>query len=159
MGRQMWSKADECYLRELNSKKTVRELAKIMGRSCSAVERHIRAMGLQRYSARNWRPEEDALLREMEGDSVTVVSTRIGRSPLSVRGRARRLGVRLKFDGQKPVPSQAARKRRQTCESVPAKVRRAPSESRLEWCSQCHAPVSNWQEHFERMGHRRPVAA
>ncbi len=27
----------------------------------------------------------------------------------------------------------------------------------IEWCPQCFAPVSNWTEHFERMGHRRPV--
>lgn len=27
--------------------------------------------------------------------------------------------------------------------------------ARVEWCPKCHAPVSNWQEHYERMGHRR----
>lgn len=25
----------------------------------------------------------------------------------------------------------------------------------IEWCPQCFSPVSNWQEHFERQGHKR----
>lgn len=33
------------------------------------------------------------------------------------------------------------------------------SSSRLEWCPVCGAPVSNWQEHFERLGHSREVGA
>jgi len=29
----------------------------------------------------------------------------------------------------------------------------------VEYCRDCGAPVSNWDEHFARMGHRRPLTA
>jgi hypothetical protein len=113
-----------------------------------------------------WRPEEDALLREMDGSTVERASERLGRTLRAVEVRAKMLGVQLTTGRKKYQPRRKLRMNvGATVEQKPKPkpgrkpARRAPCESRLEWCPQCYAPVSNWQEHFERMGHRRSVAA
>lgn len=32
---------------------------------------------------------------------------------------------------------------------------RLMAPTKIEWCPECHSPVSNWAEHEERQGHRR----
>lgn len=27
----------------------------------------------------------------------------------------------------------------------------------IEWCPECHSPVSNWTDHQQRLGHKRPT--
>jgi hypothetical protein len=154
MQLRRWTGAQIAELRKgVAASVPVDDLAEQLGRTRRAVENMMCRLGLDSASKwRRWSAREDALLRRQGGRTIreaVAVLGRCGRNRKAITARARVLGVQL---------CDARGLHRGT-----AVVRSTPSElgirTRIEWCPQCHAPVSNWQEHHARMGHRRPVAA
>ena len=82
----------------------------------------------------------DAVLRQSKRSDIILKETRVNnpvkQAPMRVR------------TAQKRVPAVKATYKRYGREE----------RSRIEYCPQCHAPVCDWQAHFDRMGHRRPLA-
>jgi hypothetical protein len=156
MQLRRWTGAQIAELRKgVAASVPVDDLAEQLGRTRRAVAGMARRLGLDKVSkCRRWSVREDGVLRRQRGRSIDDAEAALrpyGRNRKAVTARARALGVRL------------CDVRGQHRQAVTAVMRATPSElgirTRIEWCPQCRAPVSNWQEHYERMGHRRPVAA
>lgn len=174
-----WTEEQNAVLRDAAGKLTARELAKRLGRSAKAVRSQALMLGveLMRWKPEEmrgyWSPELEARLRGLAPTHTpTQAAAELGRTDRSVRLRAAKIGLRMR-DGRKRQGQRSgisgeraasARKvgkpRTATVKAsialMPALRRPAASEvSRLEWCPECHAPVSNWAQHYERSGHRR----
>lgn len=99
-----------------------------------------------------WKAEQLEALRRCDGGTVEAAMAATGRSARAVEHKARELGMTLHGyrRSHSYVKAPAVR---------PAKMpKRVVVISRVEYCPKCHAPVSNWQGHFERTGHRREAA-
>lgn len=124
------------------------------GRSWSAEEGGVRF-----DSGRNWSAEEVARLKELAPTNrLEALAAVLGRTVAAVRAKARSLGLR--YVARVWTPG-GRKSRTRTRSGRPATRPRVLSVERccIEYCPQCSAPVSNWQQHFERMGHRRPTSS
>ena len=122
-----------------------------------------------------WSDFELNQLKELAGQfSAVHISALIGRSVEGVREQIRKLGLKS-FVTTPPKPRPAARgtpvERQDTPKSVlspikPVTVRKASVKNSvsfppLDYCMNCHSPVSDWQSHESRMSHmgcKRPAA-
>jgi hypothetical protein len=108
-----------------------------------------------------WTPEKIEVIRQFK--SATEAAKRLGIGKDAVLRRAKRSGIILKETRIPSIVKQAPVRVRTAQKHVPAvkaRYKRSGSaeRSRIEWCPRCGSPVSNWQEHFERLGHKRPAA-
>lgn len=113
---------------------------------------------------RPWIPEQAALLRANAAVmDLAELAALIGRTERSVHMKADLLGIKLKPTGRlrngrfPRAPQPPKRRYEKTAPIALAPARKQPEVSCLENCPQCRAPVSNWAQHYERMGHRRPA--
>ena len=119
-------------------------------------------IGVHLRTLRPWSAAEEILLKDLAGIlSVAAIAARIERTEKSVRARAVALGISLrhKVRGERRRSCPAVVRTQQPKQHVtrPAKPSTA-YVTRIEYCPQCHAPVSDWSGHFQRLGHRRPSA-
>ena len=111
-------------------------------------------------------------LKELVGQfSAAHISAQIGRSTEGVRKMTKKLGLKS-FVSTPPKPRPAARRtpveRQDTPKpflspTKPVTVRKASVQNNvsyppLEWCSQCHSPVSNRRDHQNRTGCKMDAA-
>jgi hypothetical protein len=148
---RLWTAAQHDELRALAPARNARQLAEHFGRGVRAIADRAYRLGvvLQRLPGQPGRPaepREPRLVREPKPEvkpkqpkpmklpalAVTRTPTALVEERKGTRGQG--LGTRT----TKPRP-----------------VRREAQLPALEWCGKCRAPVSNWQQHYERMGHRR----
>jgi hypothetical protein len=166
---RLYSEADCALLRELAGKVTAKEAAARLGRTCAQIWEKARRMRIAFLDSSAWTEEESERLRGLAGRVTAARAAELlGRTAFAVRGKALRMGIPFK---REPRPKRESVERRlvkreiarqaapsATAACRPARVRdRRMEVSRVEWCGECHAPVSNWQQHYERMGHRRRV--
>lgn len=118
-----------------------------------------------------WSDFELNQLKELAGQfSAVHISALIGRSVEGVRKQIRKLGLKsFQNTPPKPRPRAAGKpvERKDTPKPVlspikPTVLRKANvthvSYPPLEWCSQCHSPVSNRIDHQNRMGCKMDAA-
>jgi len=112
-----------------------------------------------------WSDMELNQLKELAGQfSAVYISAQIGRSVEGVRKQIKKLGLKS-FVSTPPKPHPAASRtppeRKEKPKPVdpyhkPLAVREARvkhiSYPPLEYCMNCHSPVSSWQDHESRMG-------
>jgi len=161
---RLYSEADCALLRELAGKVTTKEAAARLGRTCAQIWEKARRMRIAFLDPSAWTEEESERLRGLAGRVTAARAAELlGRTAFAVRGKAVRMGIPFKREPRpkrEPVKREIARQAAPSAIAAcrPARVRGKRMEvSRLEWCGECHAPVSNWQQHYERMGHRRRV--
>lgn len=125
-----------------------------------------------------WTDMEITQLKELAGQfSASYISSQIGRSTEGVRKQIKKLGLKS-FVSAPPKPRPAASRkpssvpewartgeREPVAPTKPTAVRKANvshvSYPPLEWCDNCHSPVSSWSDHCSRMAHMgctRPAA-
>lgn len=157
---------------------SLRKLAKQIGLGSHCVRHWARKLGIRVQGCARFTPAECDALRAMDGKAtLAVAAAELGRPRDTVSRKAHLMQVCLlpsKRLGRARASKPAARRG-----SEPAKVRlrkppalkpekkkpaialaparKQPEVSCLENCPQCRAPVSNWAQHYERMGHRRPA--
>lgn len=122
-----------------------------------------------------WSDMEITQLRELAGHfSAPYISAQIGRSVEGVRKQIRKLGLKsFQNAPPKPRPRAAGKpvERQDTPKPVlspikPVTLRKASVKNNvsfppLDYCMNCHSPVSDWQSHESRMSHmgcKRPAA-
>ena len=158
------------------------QFAQMHGVGEEAVRHWVRKLGITLTPASRWTEKQNQQLRDLAPThTATQIAALIGRSRSSVWSKAHVLGVEPVREGLRP-PKRLARapkppkaapgpklcRPRKAAASTPRKTKAAPAKAavpirkptppQLEYCPTCHAPVSNWQEHYKRMGHRRPAA-
>ena len=117
-----------------------------------------------------WTDSEVNQLKELAGQfSAVHISAQIGRSTEAVRKKIKKLGLKS-FVAMPPKPRPVASRKpssvpgwARTGESnavapmKPTTLRKASvshvSYPPLEWCGNCHSPVSSWGDHCSRMSH------
>jgi len=131
-----WTESELNTLRELAGKHPASYIGKQIGRSISAVQKQMRKYDMPGF--------------------VQVFPEKAAPEPRKAPERKEdpvEAPVRLKAYTE---PKNGLRK------PLEAKSRRQPaSYPPLEWCPKCHAPVSSWPEHENRMGWngcKRPAA-
>jgi hypothetical protein len=151
--RRKWTAEQIEAVRNAQPGTTACDLEKRLGHTWAAVRNMARRLGVQLGGKPNWTALDLDALRGMEGLTVAEAAVKLGRTEKAVRWKAQQLGLTLRRE----VFVRAKRVRRESSGKPPL---RAAERHRtcIEWCPECYAPVSNWQEHFERMGHRRRVA-
>ncbi|MFP5277013.1 MAG: hypothetical protein ACLGPM_07850 [Acidobacteriota bacterium] len=159
-----WTEKQFEMLRNVKPGVSIIQFARQIGKSDEAVRHWARKFGIKFVPQRTWTAEDVSSLRNME-ERLTIqeAAEALHRTPRGVRAKAEQLGVKLRPKGRPKKDSPPRRCTPRKIGRTLARRRREPvavarAVSRLEWCSQCHAPVSNWSQHFERMGHRRPAA-
>jgi hypothetical protein len=120
-----WSPEQLEELNALAGKKSCAQIGKIVGRTKDAVRHKINELGLSQF----------ALSFEAQQKAKTKPKDVPKKPPLVAR-----------FKNHAAAAKKEEQARRQIYHQEPTKI---------EWCSTCYAPVSNWGEHFERTGHRR----
>jgi hypothetical protein len=126
-----------------------------------------------------WTPNEIATLRKLVAKhNFAEIGKQVNRSKDSVRHKVIQLGLERPYNPVKPNTTPKVRRPVLVANKEPKKPaghawRAKPIGNRpppnkeakyihslhfVEYCPQCYAPVSNWQEHRIRLGHRRPAA-
>jgi len=148
-----------------------RRVARKAGHTARETMHKAAELGVTLVRHLHWTPEQVELLRA-KGAALDCakLAALTGKSPRGVRSKADALGIRVKASARMwgPKKRRTPGKRRGVVDAramspaagsgrpmrlVPARKR--SEASRLEWCPECGAPVSNWQQHTERMEHRR----
>lgn len=183
-----WTPEQVAALRAKPKEMTAREFAALHGLDTRAVMQWAKKFGVSRGPIRTFTAEEAARIRELASTmTAREIAAELGKPLHSVRDKALAMGVHFTSGKRGPRPEKyRARPERQyvkppwtpeqdellrasagRCQAAEL-VRRGGVElrrmdvqsvSRIEWCGDCGAPVSNWDEHYERMGHRRPWTA
>ena len=151
---------------------TCRAFAVEQGMTVETVRHWARKIGFQFYSGFFWDAQDVERLRSLAPEkTLRELAAELGRSPRAVRSKLAALGLKCAHQPRprrepaatpQPVRVRVVRLPKEKTASIAAPRRIRPRRievSRIEYCPRCHAPVSNWGEHFERMGHRRTVAA
>jgi hypothetical protein len=120
-----WTAEETEKLKQLAGTMSCFQIGQQLGRSKDAVKNKILILDLPRYTA--------SLPVELKTPKKRV-RNRYGATPVAPR---------KKEPMTSPYKNQAAR------------PIRTEAPSRIEWCSTCHAPVSDWIGHEERQGHGR----
>lgn len=178
-----WTREQLAALRNLKPGITIAKFARKHGLGRLSVMYRARVMGVHFRPDTELRRQAEARIRELAAThTAREVAAVLGWNHWRVRDWARRMGG-VKFNGTArpetrklalaPEPEKSARARPRENNGTaghPWKTprREAPQtlsgerflqQSVIEWCPECFAPVSNWQEHHERMGHARPMTA
>lgn len=119
-----WTKEHLAYLRDNYGKKTLREIADVVGRSKDAVRKRAQLVSPVAIRASSWSAECEGVLRELYGQvDVAEIAERLGRSETAIYRYAQKLG--LKSDRHRGL-SEAYRLSR---EAVPPKPKGWPPET------------------------------
>lgn len=117
-----------------------------------------------------WTEKEITALHKLAGTmSSPAIGKELKRSGDSVKNKLKNLGLPSfapkKMDKPAPLPvapkvvKGSAWRGMAIVNAKPLRKKEVvASRGYVEYCTQCFAPVSNWSEHFERIGHRRPAA-
>jgi hypothetical protein len=173
-----WTAEDAEFVRTEGERLGLKKLCAALGRSKSSVQCVMVRLGMRtRHTGKVvqwWTAEQDAQLQAMAATSTAQQAAELfGRSVPAVQARALRLGQRFvtvpgrsgrpRAGDPRCAPKKRVRKPRHyqavreiTSGAKKPALRRVEYEYRsaLEWC-RCGAPVSNWDEHYERLGHMR----
>lgn len=163
---KQWTAEEDTVVRQWAGVKTNREIGSMVGRTKASVSSRSGRLGVNSFpvggitkNGTPWSDEERKALRYSMSARAAMKAT--GRTENAVEKMAKRLGV--KFMSQRIVICAPEKKvvvktpmvrSKPTPIDKPRKVE-APYVSRLEYCPICCSPVSDWQGHYERMGHRR----
>lgn len=92
-----WTKQHELYLKKYYGKKTVKEIADILGRSYNSVQRKAQRMGLtvpKENESRPWTQEEINYLEKWyEKRGTDYIAKKFNRTQYSIRRKAQSLGL------------------------------------------------------------------
>lgn len=115
-----------------------------------------------------WTDEQIAQLKKLSKTvSAPEIARMIGKTRDAVKNKIERLGL-PKFDPYAepetepivvaPEPVQASSRTIPAYSGPPLRKKEVRGAiGTIEWCGQCGSPVSNWTEHADRLGHRRPA--
>lgn len=107
------------------------------------------------HAQKRWTASDIQTLVELRSKGLTpsAIGKEMGRSRDSVRNKIKSMQLKGNVDAS-AVPKETV---------VPVKKNMAiESHSMIDYCPNCHSPVSNWPDHLARMavvmGCRRPMA-
>lgn len=110
--RKAFTPGEDAMLRRFHAMKkrpSSTEIAAIMDRPKTSIDRRFHSLGLKRdhlpsTKEQPWTPEEnELLLKHHEGRSIDELARLLDRTPTSVRGRLRRLGIRRRQPAEHPA--------------------------------------------------------
>ena len=149
--RRKWPASDVAYLRTNARTLTLHQMAEHLGRTFFQVECKMTREKIK-YGTFEfvWTPAREAKLRSLLGkQTCQQIAETLGTTYHVVKRHGER--ERLSFARtKKPKPVQVKPEVVRVKSDPPTRV--CEIVGRLTWCPTCHAPVSNWQEHKERMG-------
>lgn len=90
---ELYSEAEDAYLRAHVGSMSSRELATHLGRSLRSVETRPGKLRLRRFRCRPFTEAEDQAIRAGFGGSSGELGRQLGRDPAVIRTRAKRLGL------------------------------------------------------------------
>jgi hypothetical protein len=128
---QPWTEEELTRLKELAGTMTARQIGEKIGRGYHGISKQLRKLGLQ-----TWKPP------------VKEVPVRL---PKPVKAK-------VENKAPEPKPKPVAKPAQAPVALRKKEVKRPLIHGEVEWCPECFAPVSNWNEHYQRLGHRRPAA-
>lgn len=138
-------------LKLLSSGTTLLQLSREIGIGETRISMKAKQLGIKIMRGDWWRNDEDSLLYQLAGSmTAKEIGLRLGRSRSSVHTRAYRLNINLTGAGARPKPKPRGPRRK----SIPRpQVKPVKSVERsIDICPKHQCPVSNWQEHRERLG-------
>ena len=162
--RAMGTPEQQAAIRAAGSTQSSEALARQLGLSPNTVRRYAQRLGVALKRTTPWTAAEDQALRETAHQGAKAAALATGRTLAAVDNRARLLHIRFVRPQAKKMPARVRRVAAPVVRVVATKKQATPLRqveyrgSRIEYCQQCGAPVSNWEKHFERMGHRRNAA-
>lgn len=147
-------------LKTLGSTMTAKVFMTAYGLTKYSVYYHAKKYKIKFIPDIYWTPERIEVIRQAGSAKEAAKILGIGKD--SVLRRAKRSGIILKETRILSADKKAPQRIRTAQKRVPAakaRYKRSGYEerSRIEYCPQCGSPVCDWQGHFERLGHRRPV--
>lgn len=96
-GRRIWDQDEERYLAAHYNKQSIKKLAQALDRSKESVQRKAQKMGLTtpaKKERRSWTKQEEAYMERMyEKQSAAETARKLKRTVVSVRKKARALGL------------------------------------------------------------------
>jgi hypothetical protein len=109
-----------------------------------------------------WSESEIERLLELHKDGLgpTAAAKELGRTKDSVHHKLKWLKRQGMVEGIAKVPKTIkAVKQEEEREIKPLRKKesRYVSYPPLEWCGECHSPVSSWADHSRRIGCKRPA--
>jgi len=160
---EKWSDAEVSQLRELLGKATAAQIGARIGRTKSGVLKKVRSLGLQNPQIDKTEKWSEPLIEKLKtlGPTMTAKAFRekYGLAKDSVYNHAKKFKIKFLLEPRTPKKKNPVGDGKRVTKAMPAERKRYAKKEpcRIEWCSTCGSPVSNWQEHFERLGHRRQV--
>lgn len=112
-----------------------------------------------------WTEHEIARLKQLSGTmSSSEIGKILGRTKDAVKAQRNRWGL-PSFIPAYARASEVVQAAPEPPKTSPVALRQAPKpplrqkavriEGTVEYCPECHAPVSNWDDHFYRSGHKK----
>ena len=126
-----WTPEQVDTLKQYAGKMSSKQIGALIGRSKNAVKNKLAAMDLSRFAVETKPKVIKKRIRKPKPKPVKVAPAPAPEKP--------------------PMVSRFKNHEAEARKSLP----HHDGPSKIEWCPQCYSPVSNWAEHFERLGHRR----
>ncbi len=153
-----WTESDFEDLRNVKPGTSHREFAKDHNKSGESVRLWAHRLGIRFESRPGRRPHDVERIRELA--KTCTAKQAAEHVTLKLKGLhklAQRNGFKF-LPARAPAAPKAQRQPRakvQSIRSAKAPRRVVVYAAPIEYCPVCHAPVSDWRGHYERMGHRR----
>ena len=159
----IWTEEDFVALKRKSRDVKLRDWARAHGKSESGTQYWANRIGVETKGASRWSEAQKDALRLCKTADEAMSAT--GRSNRAVHKMANLLGIKfarktwMAANHRCVAPGKTKRDLRSN--SSPTKKMAKPKRVQafrtraVEYCPECYAPVSNWGQHYERMGHGR----
>ncbi len=147
----LWTPEQVEILRKADPRAGVHVFQKLFGYGETSIRKKARQLGIKFIASAGWTPEQiDRVKNAPPSLTARELAKEIGKSLAAVHHKRHKLGI-TGVPGSRRPKSEPARK----VHATPIQIIRV-TERTIDYCPQCHAPVSNWSQHYERMGHIEP---
>ncbi len=152
----IWTDEQIAALKAITPEDTAAAFGAKYGISKNGVIKKAWRLGVKFVRAYDWAPADLETLTRLCGDKTAKeIAAILGRNEDNIHKQASRMGMSFKERRSCKISAPRPRARDRRVHASPVQVIRV-FERELAYCPQCHAPVSNWSQHYERMGHIEP---
>ncbi len=152
----IWTDEQIAALRAITPKDTAEAFGAKYGISKNGVVKKAWRLGIKFAVLGAWEAEDLETLTRLCGDKTAKeIAAILGRNEDNIHKQASRMGMSFKERRSHKISTPRPRARDRKVYATPVQIIRV-TERTIDYCPQCHAPVSNWSQHYERMDHIEP---